>query len=288
MSDPRLAVVVVTYSPGDVLRRFVASLDETDPGQLLVISDNGSTDGVPQAVAAERSHTLLLVDDSNPGYGAAVNAAVTALPGDVDRILICNPDLVLAPGAIERLSAALDEDSTAGAVGPRILNADGTAYPSARRLPSFRDGIGHAVLGRRWPGNPWTRRYLRADVVLVDHPVQAGWLSGACLLVRRSAFEQIGGFDPGFFMYFEDVDLGKRLGEAGWANVLRPEAEVMHTGGTTTSRYHSRMLRAHHDSTYRYLRKKYPQPWMRPALWLTRAGLEARLALELRRAARGR
>ncbi len=281
-----VAVVVVTYSPGEEFADFVTSLDAAAPGIRLVLSDNGSTDGVPQRVAAERPGTTLLVNPDNPGYGAAVNAGVATLPESVRWVLVANPDLEFRAGAIERLREVLITDNRVGAAGPRILDPEGRSYPSARRLPSFRDGVGHAVLARRWPGNPWTARYQRAELSATTTPTTTGWLSGSCLLVRRSAFDAIGGFDPGYFMYFEDVDLGKRLGEAGYRNVFVPDVAVVHVGGTTTSKHPERMLRAHHASTYRYLTKKYPQPWMKPALWAVRGGLALRLRAEIRRARR--
>jgi N-acetylglucosaminyl-diphospho-decaprenol L-rhamnosyltransferase len=290
MSDLRdladVGVVVVTYSPGAEFDDFIESLDRAAPGMRLVLSDNGSVDGVPQRVAAERPATTLLVNPDNPGYGAAVNAGAAAMPDSVTWILVCNPDLQLRPGTIERLRAVLEADATVGAAGPRIVDPDGATYPSARRLPSFRDGVGHALFARRWPGNPWTARYQRSEISRTVAPTTTGWLSGSCLLVRRSAFDAIGGFDPGYFMYFEDVDLGKRLGDAGYRNVYVPDVDVVHIGGTTTSRHPERMLRAHHASAYRYLTKKYPQPWMKPALWGVRAGLALRLRAEIRHARR--
>lgn len=281
-----LAVVVVTYSPGATLDEFVRSLDNQQPitDLRLVLSDNGSRDGVPERVAAERPKTTLLINSSNPGYGAAVNSAVATLDDSFGWVLVCNPDVRLEPGAIAELLRVLQSDETIGSVGPRIIDDAGNIYPSARRLPSFRDGIGHALLVNRWPGNPWSRRYRQEEVSQAEQPTSTGWLSGACLLIRRRALQQVQGFDPSFFMYFEDVDLGKRLGEAGWSNVFVPSAQIVHVGGASTSRYPERMLRAHHASAYLYLSKKYPQGWMAPALWVAKAGLEVRARLELRRA----
>jgi N-acetylglucosaminyl-diphospho-decaprenol L-rhamnosyltransferase len=281
-----VGTVVITYSPGPLLRRFADSLDIAAPGMTLVVSDNGSTDGAPEELVATRPGTILVVDSTNPGYGAAANAGVARLPATVRWVLICNPDTDLSPDAIERMRTVGDADERIGALGPRIRTPDGLIYPSARRLPSFRVGVGHGLFASRWRRNPWTRRYLQEELGEVERPTPTGWLSGSCLMVRRTAFEQVGGFDPGFFMYFEDVDLGKRLGDAGWRNVLVPDAEIVHVGGATTSQHRVGMLRAHHESAYRYLQKKYPQPWMRPALWAARGALRVRLAVELRRADR--
>ena len=99
-----------------------------------------------------------------------------------------------------------------------------------------------------------------------------GWLSGSCLLVRRAAFEQIGGFDERYFMYMEDVDLGDRLGKAGWLNVYVPSAEVLHHKGHATARESARNLAAHHKSTYIYLADRHSGPWRAPLRWAFRAG----------------
>src|SRR5690606_10093760 len=106
-------------------------------------------------------------------------------------------------------------------LGPRVLNEDGTTYPSARAVPSLRTGVGHALFTNLWTANPWSRRY-RDDLAPADEARDAGWLSGSCVLVRRRAFDELGGFDEGYFMYFEDVDLGYRLGKAGYRNVYEP------------------------------------------------------------------
>ena len=116
----------------------------------------------------------------------------------------------------------------------------------------------HAVLGPFWKRNPWTAAYRQERLEPSERPV--GWLSGSCLLVRRSAFSQVGGFDERYFMYMEDVDLGDRLGKAGWLNVYVPSAEVLHHKGHSTGRDPASHLAAHHKSTYHL-------PG-RPAFWL--------------------
>ena len=136
-----------------------------------------------------------------------------------------------------------------------ICEPDGRLYPSARALPSLRTGIGHGVLASVWPGNPWSAAYRRDREDIRER--EAGWLSGSCLLVRRSAFEDVGGFDPGYFMYFEDVDLCDRLAKHGWSCMWVPTASVTHVGGTATGQQPLRMLKAHHDSAYRYLASRY-------------------------------
>jgi N-acetylglucosaminyl-diphospho-decaprenol L-rhamnosyltransferase len=281
-ADPvDIPVVVVTYSPGPALARLLDSLPAAGaaPDTPVVLADNGSTDGSVEA-AAERANVQLLRMGSNRGYGSAANAGVATLPADAPWVLVVNPDVVLGVDSLRLLLAAAGRHPRAAAVGPLITTEDGVVYPSARQLPSIADGVGHAAFGWCWPNNPWTRRYR------LDHqaPTErtAGWLSGACLLLRRSAFDAVGGFDPDYFMYFEDVDLGDRLGRAGWDSVYAPSAAVVHTGGHATRRDPRRMVAAHHASAYRYLSRRYDRPWQLPLRWVLRAGLSVRTAIAVR------
>jgi N-acetylglucosaminyl-diphospho-decaprenol L-rhamnosyltransferase len=162
-------------------------------------------------------------------------------------------------------------------VGPAIRTPAGELYPSARDLPRLTTGIGHALLGWAWPANPWTARYRREREAPRERP--AGWLSGSCLLVDVTAFWSVGGFDPGFFMYFEDVDLAERLGRRGWLHVYAPSAVVVHEGGHSTRRDPHRMQRVHHTSALRYLARRYPGPAHAPLRAALRAGLGARMLL---------
>jgi len=284
-----LVIVTVTYSPGEMINRFLASVPAAYSGEPhVVMSDNGSTDGSVEAAAAEFPFATLRVNAGNLGYGGAVNAAVAHLDSSFGWILVINPDTELTPGSVDALVAAARADSTVGSAGPLIVTEHGIPYPSARQLPSLRNGVGHALFAGVWPNNPWSSHYRQDDVVARGEQVSTGWLSGACLLVRRSAFEQVGGFDDRYFMYFEDVDLGKQLGEAGWNNLYVPSARIMHIGGATASQFPVRTTRAHHDSAYKYMAKKYPQWWLAPVRLVLKTGLAVRLWSILRRGRKGK
>jgi N-acetylglucosaminyl-diphospho-decaprenol L-rhamnosyltransferase len=162
-------------------------------------------------------------------------------------------------------------------VGPAIRTPDGELYPSARDLPQLSTGAGHAALGWVWPGNPWTARYRRERESPRERP--AGWLSGSCFLVDLQAFHSVGGFDPGYFMYFEDVDLAERLGRRGWVHVYAPSAVVVHEGGHATRREPHRMQRVHHTSALRYLSRQYPGRRHAPLRGMLRAGLGVRMLI---------
>jgi N-acetylglucosaminyl-diphospho-decaprenol L-rhamnosyltransferase len=271
-----LAVVTVTYSPGETLAAFLDSLPAATTRPVrVVLADNGSVDGAPEK-AAEREGVELLRIGENVGYGTAANRGIAQLGPEVGWVVVANPDLVFGEGSLDTLLAAAKRLPRAGALGPLIRDPDGAVYPSARRLPAIGTGVGHAVLGRVWPGNPWSTTYRQEAAALEERT--AGWLSGSCLLLRRAAFDSVDGFDPRYFMYFEDVDLGDRLGRAGWLNVYVPSAEVVHTGGVSTSKadVSARMLAEHHRSAYRYLADRHPGPVHAPLRAAVRAGLTVR------------
>ena len=267
-----VAVVTVTYSPGPALEDFLTSLRRATSCELdIVLADNGSVDGSVQA-AARDDDVRLVETGGNVGYGSAANIGVRQTSAEL--VVVANPDIVWEPGSLDALIAATRRWPTGGAFGPLIHTPDGVIYPSARQLPSLGRGIGHALFGWWWPTNPWTAAYR----VEAEAPRErtAGWLSGSCLLLRRDAFDDVGGFDPGFFMYFEDLDLGDRLGRAGWQNVYVPTAAVTHVGGHATSRNPALMAAEHHRSAWRYLSRRYRGWRWAPVRWALRAGLLAR------------
>ena len=158
------------------------------------------------------------------------------------------------PGAVRNLGSVLDEHGDVGLAGPMLRELSGIVYPSGREFPSLADAIGHAFLGLVWGGNPWTRRYRHLGAE--QHRARdADWVSGALFLVRRLAFESVGGFDERYFMYLEDVDLCWRLHRAGWRIRYEPAAEVVHEQGRSASQHPYRMLLAHHRSMWRFARR---------------------------------
>ncbi|MDQ3885959.1 MAG: glycosyltransferase family 2 protein [Actinomycetota bacterium] len=276
-----LAVVTVTYSPGETLETFLDSLAKATSRPLqVVLADNGSTDGTLE-LAAERDGVQLLRIGENVGYGTAANRGIAQLGSEVGWVAVANPDIEWHPGSLDELLAAAERWPRAAALGPLIREPGGAVYPSARLLPSLGRGIGHAILSPVWPGNRWTRKYRQEDAAIGERTAE--WLSGACLLLRRVAFESVDGFDPRYFMYSEDIDLGDRLGRAGWLNVYVPTAEVTHLGGHATSRVADRMLTEHHRSTYRYLADRNPGVARAPLRLALRVGLAARAELLRRR-----
>jgi N-acetylglucosaminyl-diphospho-decaprenol L-rhamnosyltransferase len=286
-----LTVVTVTYSPGPHLDRFLATLSHaTDRPVTVIMADNGSTDGSPEAALQRYPNTRLLRTGGNLGYGTAVNRAVAEIGPESEYFVVANPDVQWGPHSIDALLEAAGRWPRAASLGPLIREPDGSVYPSARHLPSLIRGGMHAVVGPLWRSNPWTAAYRQDRLEPSERAV--GWLSGSCLLLRRHAFDEVSGFDERYFMYMEDVDLGDRLAKAGWQNVYVPSAEILHDKGHATGRDPARNLAAHHRSTYTFLADRYPKRWQAPLRWTMRAALAARSGLVVsnsrRKRAKGR
>jgi N-acetylglucosaminyl-diphospho-decaprenol L-rhamnosyltransferase len=276
-----LTVVTVTYSPGPHLDRFLATLSHaTERPVTVIMADNGSTDGAPEEATQRYSNARLLPMGGNLGYGTAVNRAVAEITPESEFVLVANPDVQWGPRSIDHLLEAAQRWPRAGSLGPLIRDPDGSVYPSARHLPSLIRGGMHAVVGPFWKSNPWTAAYRQDRTEPSERPVD--WLSGSCLLLRRAAFDEVAGFDERFFMYMEDVDLGDRLGKAGWQNIYVPSAEILHDKGHATGRDPARNLAAHHTSTYTFLADRHPKRWQAPLRWTIRAALAARAGLVVR------
>lgn len=278
------AAIIVNHDAGEALLACVSSLQEEGVDELVVV-DNASTDGSVERLESEHPSAKVVRTGRNLGYGAGVNRGL-ALVGK-DLVLVCNPDVVVHPGALAVMAGVLADDPVAAVVGPCILEPDGSRYPSARRFPSWVVALGHALLGTVRPQNRYTRRY-RMDDLLVAKPSQVDWVSGACFLARRRVLEEIGGFDERYFMYLEDTDLCWRLSRAGYRIVYVPTASVSHLQGLSTAKHPYRMLAAHHRSAFRFA-SRTTTGWRRVGLPAVALLLAVRLAaLLVRQALSGR
>src|SRR5882672_7085955 len=208
----RVSAVVVNYNAGGHLLDCVRSL-KADGVDEIVVVDNASTDGSTEAVARAEPAVIVHTTGGNLGFGAGANRGAAVATGDV--LLVMNPDTVAEPGMVKVLVEALERDPGIGIVGPRVENPDGTTYPSSRTFPVLGDALGHAFLGFVAPSNRFSRRYKLLDW---DHSAarDVDWVSGTAMIVRREVWDALDGFDEGYFMYVEDVDLCWRSWRAGW------------------------------------------------------------------------
>lgn len=273
-----IGIVTVSYGSDAVLPAFLASVPgASSRSSEVVVADNKPDDGSISSFVRAAGFGYLPMT-GNLGYGSAINAAVATLPPEVNWLVIGNPDVAIDAGAVDVLIERAETNEHIALVGPRIVDQNGVTYPSARAIPSLRIGIGHALFANIWPTNPWSTAY-HHDLPEALKTRTTGWLSGAFFLARRSAFEAVGGFDEHFFMYFEDVDLGYRLGRAGWLCVYEPSAQIVHNGAHSTSADSGAMAREHHLSALKFLSRKYSGWKLWPVRVALRIGLMLRLAV---------
>jgi N-acetylglucosaminyl-diphospho-decaprenol L-rhamnosyltransferase len=247
-----VSAVIVSYNSAAYLPDCLRSLRSEGVASVVVV-DNASADDSVGVVRAEDPAVTVIQTGANLGFGSAANRGVAATAGDY--VLVLNPDTVVEPGTVKALSDDLDRDPGMAVVGPRIENLDGTLYPSVRRFPDLAVAFGHAFLGLVWPRNRFTRRYRMLDWDHDQPAADVDWVGGACVLVRRTAFEMVGGFDEAYFMYVEDVDLCWRLGQAGWRVGYEPAGRVVHALGGSSRMVPYRMIAEHHRSLLRFVSK---------------------------------
>ncbi|MGC1513283.1 MAG: glycosyltransferase family 2 protein [Acidimicrobiales bacterium] len=281
---PDAAAVVISYNVCGLLLACIDSL-RADGVEQIVVVDNASSDRSVEAVRAHDPLVEVIALDRNVGFAAAANRGVarTTTP----FVAVLNPDLLLDAPVCKVLVETLERDTGLGLVGPLIRTPDGALYPSVRRFPDLVDAAGHAFLHFVWPMNPFSRRYRMLDW---DHelPADVDWVAGTFMMARREAWEEIGGFDEGFFMYLEDVDLCRRMHDAAWRVGYEPGASVVHMIGCSTDQTPYRMIAIHHRSLWRYARKTTVGA-KRLALPLVGVALAVRVVLAwFQRAARGR
>jgi N-acetylglucosaminyl-diphospho-decaprenol L-rhamnosyltransferase len=225
----RVSVVIPTHdslSWVDACLSSVLAQDGVD--STVAVVDNGSSDGTVEHVARRWPSVALIALTDNVGYGAAINEGARALPRG--HILALNADTTLGPGSLCKLVAVLEADGRVGAVAPRLLNPDRTLQPTAHRFPTLTRLLGEALALDRLPvlGRAFDYHCRNYDY---DRAREIDWATGTVLLIRQEAWETVGGFDPAYFFFVEEIDLQRRLTTEGWRIVLAPAAVAVHHGG---------------------------------------------------------
>ena len=250
-------VVICTYrSRGDVAAALRSCAASGIPESQITIVDNGSDDGTADLVEEQFPSVRLLRLKRNLGFAAANNLAAKDLGGE--SLLLLNPDAVLVDDAIEVMLRALADDPHRGAISPRIDRPDGSLDAACRRtFPSPLIAFWRlAGLSRLRPASTRFGAYNLTHLP-VDQETEIDSGSGACLLIRRRVWDQLGGFDTGYFMYGEDLDLCWRIHQLGFTVWYEPSARVVHRKGQSSRQDALPMLVAFHRSMWRFYRIHY-------------------------------
>lgn len=247
-----LSIVIVNWNSKNFLRECLHSIREThtnDNTQIIVV-DGGSFDGCGEMIAREFPEVCFVQSHENCGFGRCNNLGFSHATGDT--LLLLNPDTVVAEGAINRLIQTLESHHDAGLVGAHLLNSDGTLqWFGIHHLPTpLNCALDSDRIRRRW----WAKHGPADDGPAV--PVEA--VSGACILMKSDTFRRVGGFDPKFFMYGEDMDLCFNVTQLGLKVYYAPEARVTHHGGGSSknefSKFSTIMIR---EALWCYMRKNH-------------------------------
>ena len=263
-----LAVVIVNHDAGEDLLRCIGSVFDS-AGEIsleVLVIDNRSQDGSPEAVAAAFPQVRVIRNESNRGFAPAANQGMLASRSEF--VLLINPDAEIVAGTLEGFLKVARDHPRAGAIGALTRDPDGTIYPSARRVPSLFLGLGHTMVSPFWRNNPWSRRYRMAEWDRRSER-EVEWVSGSSVLLRRASLDEVGCFDEQYFMYVEDMDLCTRLRKGGWEVWFSPQLEITHIGGTATAG-HRAMTLQHSKSVYTYFVKHQSPGWrvvLRPFAW---------------------
>ena len=263
-----LSVVIVSWNVRDLLRHCLQSViigaqlgPEEDAFRIgdweveILVVDNASTDGSAEMVRDEFPQIHLLANNENRGFTAANNQGLALSRGRY--LLLLNPDTEVVGDALTRMLCYAEANKEVGALGPRLLNPDGSTQSSRRRFPTLATALVEStVVQEWWQDNRILRQYYMADTA--DDAIQrVDWVVGACLMVRRQAFEQVGGLDEGYFMYSEELDWCRRIKAAGWDIAYLPTAAIIHHEGKSSEQ----VVPARHiyfqSSKVRYFRKHH-------------------------------
>lgn len=279
-----ISIVIVNWNSGGYLRANLDAIFAHMPSGNwnATVVDNCSTDGSERCALEHGPACRLIRSSRNAGFSAAVNHGVANTDGDF--VLIMNPDCRIEAGAVEALAAVLEQEPDCAIAAPRVLDPDGGVQGSARGDPNLLTGIfgRSSRLTRLFPGCAAARRNVCATALAsAGRVAHVDWVSGACMLARRSALTAIGGFDERYFLYWEDADVCRRVRSADLTVRYVPAARVRHAVGGSSRHARGAAVRAFHESAFLYYATHIAPGRWNPRRWLAWAVLKVRCAWQL-------
>jgi N-acetylglucosaminyl-diphospho-decaprenol L-rhamnosyltransferase len=253
-----LSCIIVNYKNSGPLKDCLASLYQTVQGIgfEVIIVDNSENDPGLQPLKELYPKAQFISNSSNVGFSKANNQAAKIAQGNV--LIFLNPDTILTDQAINSMHKHFCSHTEIGALGPKVVNTDGSLQYSCRRYPTLWTGLfnRYSILSRLFPENRFTSEYLMCDF---DHNKirQVDWLSGCCLMVSKNIFEQSRGFDENYFLFNEDVDLCRTINQSGKEVIYFPEAKVIHQVSTSNSKTTARVIIQRHLGMMHYFKKHH-------------------------------
>ena len=248
-----LSVVILNWNVRELLDRCLASIRSSRYTIEIIVVDNASTDASVALVRDKYPQVTLIANELNRGFTGGNNQGLAAATGRY--VLVLNPDTVIVDEALDRLVGYLEAEPQVGAVGPMLLNPDRSIQPSRRRFPTALTGFFESTWLQSRAPRDMLRRYYLEDVS-ASIVQEVDWLNGACTLFRRAVFDRVGGYDEAnFFMYSEELDLCKRIQQAGWRIAYMPDAQVIHYEGQSSEQAVAARHIHFNTSKVRYFRK---------------------------------
>jgi GT2 family glycosyltransferase/glycosyltransferase involved in cell wall biosynthesis len=251
-------IIIVNFNSTDHTIQCIKSIHQLSglKNCKIVVIDNCSKDH-PQRLKSIFPGVSLIMNKKNIGFGQAVNVAVRKTDGEY--ILLINPDSMILNDQLPRILQYIQKNPKIAIVGPKIRDYSGRIQGSARKFPTLLTSIlgRKSPITRLIPNNPVIRDQFPCFYMNNKKPIKVDWVSGACMLIRRSAFEEVGGFDAKFYLYWEDADLCRRLKHHGWEIAYHPAAEVMHHVGKSSDTKLVFSILQFHKSSYLLYIKDY-------------------------------
>jgi len=274
---PDVSIIILSWNVRDLLQRCLSSLPLSDSDVEVIVVDAASSDGSAEMVRTEFLGVKLVPRKENLGYTRGNNLGLRAAAGRY--LLILNPDTEVVGDAIPQMLAYMDAHPRIGVLGPQLLNLDQTIQSTRRRLPSLGNGFLESTWLQPLAPRRLLDRYYARDLP-DDAIAEVDWVVGAALLVRREAYEQVGGFDEGFFMYSEEMDWCRRMKMAGWQVVHFPPARIVHHEARSSAQVPAATHIRFNTSKVRYFRKYHGSLAAETLRWFLLGNFAFQLALE--------